>query len=73
MGICRLSTRDTPGNFTRYMKLAKLLQIYEDSSNGLLTPERASNHLTEVCEYAIMLDSKVRDLQRQIKQQQKDD
>ena len=54
------------------MKLAKLLQIYEDSSNGLLTPERASNHLTEVCAYAIMLDSKVRDLQRQIKQQQKD-
>ncbi len=49
------------------MKLAKLLQIYEDSSNGLITPERASNYLTDVCAYAIMLDSKVRDLQRQIK------
>ena len=55
------------------MTLAKLYQIYEDSANGLLTPERASNYLTEVCAYAIMLDSKVRDLQRQIKQQQKDD
>ena len=55
------------------MKLAKLLQIYEDSSNGLITPERASNYLTDVCAYAIMLDNKVRDLQRQIKRAQNDD
>ena len=51
------------------MKLSKLLQIYEDSSNGLLTPERASNYLTQVCEYAINLDIKVRNLQKQIKDQ----
>ena len=54
------------------MKLAKLLQIYEDSSNGLITPERASNYLTEVCAYAIMLDGKVRNLQKQIKSKKRD-
>ena len=49
------------------MTLSKLYQIYEDSANGLITPERASNYLTDVCEYAIMLDNKVRKLQNQIK------
>ena len=55
------------------MTLAKLLQIYEDSSNGLITPDRASNYLTDVCAYAIMLDSKVRQLQKQIKNKKRED
>jgi hypothetical protein len=54
------------------MTLAKLYQIYEDSSNGLITPDRASNYLTDVCEYAIMLDIKVRDLQKQIKSEKRE-
>jgi hypothetical protein len=54
------------------MTLAKLYQIYEDSANGLLTPERASNYLTEVCAYAIMLDGKVRNLQKQIKSEKRE-
>ncbi len=51
------------------MTLSKLYEIYEDSANGLLTPVRASNYLTQVCEYAINLDIMVRNLQKQIKDQ----
>jgi len=46
-----------------------LLQIYEDSANGLIRDSQTAVLLTSVCEYALELEAKVENLQKQTKSQ----
>jgi len=43
----------------------RLLQIHEDSANGLIRPNQACILLTNVCEYALELEAKLLKLQKQ--------
>jgi len=52
-----------------FMNKNKLLQIHEDSANGLIRPSQAAVLLTSVCQYALELEAKVEILQKQTQPQ----
>ena len=51
--------------FFQIMTKNRLLQIHEDSANGLIRPNQACVLLTSVCEYALELEAKLHKLQKQ--------